>query len=102
AMRPPATMTKRSWRARIREGAISFLALVALVSILYAADIRVRREATHVISASSATSVGQAGTPLNAEASRLAATARDRVMQNAAITGFVATAGVLLLFMLKS
>jgi hypothetical protein len=95
-------MTKRSWRARLREGAISFLALVALVSILYVADFRVRREATRVINATSPMSVGHAGTQFNAEASRLVANARDRATQNAAITGFVATAGVLLLFMLKT
>ena len=95
-------MTKTSWRARIREGAISFLALATLVSILYIFDFRVREGATHFVSAASGSNAAQAPKKFTADASRVVHTAREQMMQHTAITGFVATAGVLLLFMLKT
>jgi len=45
-----AMTTKVSWRAKIREGALSLLAITALLSILYVADFRVREGATHIVS----------------------------------------------------
>jgi hypothetical protein len=95
-------MTKVSWWARAREGALSLLALTALVSILYVADYRLREGATRVVRDTSRSSVTQVSTLVTADASKMLRNARDRGAQHAALTGFVATAGVLLLFMLKT
>jgi hypothetical protein len=95
-------MMKASWRARIREGAISFLALFTLVSILYVVDFRVREGAIRVTSAATEANATQFGAQVTADASKMLATARDQSAEHAAMMGFVGTAGVLLLFMLKS
>jgi hypothetical protein len=95
-------ITKVSWRARIREGAISFLAIVTLVSILYVVDFRVREGATHAASIASSVRATQVGAQMSSDASKLVSMARAQSAENAAMTGFVAAAGILLLFMLKS
>ena len=94
-------MRSVSVRARLREGALTLLALTALVSILYSVDPRVR-EAVTAVTGSSSSRITQAGSQLTADTSKMVRNTHDRVAQNAAITGFVATAGVLLLFMLKT
>jgi hypothetical protein len=95
-------MTKVSWRAKIREGALSLLALTALVSILYAADFRVREGTTHIVSTTSNTGVVRYGSQFAAETSKVVRNLRDGGMQHAAMTAFVGSAAVLLLFMLKT
>lgn len=95
-------MRKVSWRARIREGALSLLALTALASILYVADFRLRDGATRIVGETSRSGVTQVSTQFTADTSKMIRNARDRSLQHAALTGFVASAGVLLLFMLKS
>jgi hypothetical protein len=95
-------MTKVSWRARIREGALSLLALAALLSVLYVADFRVREGATHIVSTTSNTSVVRYGSQLAAESSKALYNVREGGMQHAAMTAFVGSAAVLLLFMLKT
>ena len=97
-----APMMKVSWYARIREGAISFLALVALVSILFVADYRMREQATRVVAAVSPAGIAQTGAELTANASKLVTDARNQGQQHAPLAAFMMTAGVLLLFMLKS
>ena len=94
-------MTKVSWRARAREGAISILALATLLSILYVVDFRVRDGATHLFRATSGSNVTQLGSEVSSDA-KLLLNARERGVEHAAMTAFVATAGVLLLFMLKT
>jgi hypothetical protein len=93
---------KVSWRAKIREGAISLLALVTLLSILYVADLRVREGATHVASVASGVRATQIGAQMSSDASKLVSVARGQSAENAAMTAFVAVAGILLLFMLKT
>jgi hypothetical protein len=95
-------MAKVSWRARTREGALSLLALTALVSILCVADYRVRERATSIVSTSSASNVSRVSSQFTVDASKMVRGARDQVVQHAPMTAFLATAGVLLLFMLKS
>ena len=95
-------MTKVSWRARIREGALSLLALGTLLSVLYVADFRVREGATHIVSTTSNSGVAYYGGQLAADTSKMVRNAREGGAQNAAMTAFVGTAAVLLLFMLKS
>jgi hypothetical protein len=93
---------KVSWPARIREGAISFLALVALVSLLYAADFRVREQATRVVAAATPSNIAQDGAQFSANASKVVANVREQAMQHIPMATFLTTAGVLLLFMLKT
>ena len=95
-------MNKVSWRARLREGAISVLALSALVTILFAVDFRVRAEATRLTSGGSPAGVARGAAQLQADASRLLIAARDKTVQNGPMAAFTATAGILLLFMLKT
>jgi hypothetical protein len=95
-------MRKVSWRARIREGALSLIALGALLSILYVADFRVREGATHVVSTTSHSGVAYYGSQFASDTSKLVRNAREGSMQHAAMTAFVGTAAVLLLFMLKT
>ena len=95
-------MRKVSWRARTREGALSLLALSTLLSILYFADIRVREGATHIVSTTSNSGVARYGSQLAADTSKLVRNAREGSLQHAAMTAFVGTAAVLLLFMLKT
>ena len=91
-----------SARARIREGALTLLAITALVSILYYFDPRIRDAATRAFSAVSPARVTQVGTQFTADTEKMVRSAHDRAVQNAAITAFVSTAGLLLLFMLKT
>jgi hypothetical protein len=95
-------MTKVRWRSRIREGALSLLALATLLSVLYVADARVREGATHIASTTSNTSVVRSGSQFAADTSRVLLNIREGGVQNAAMTAFVGTAAVLLLFMLKT
>ena len=95
-------MRKVSWRARIREGALSLLALATLLSILYVADFRVREGATHIVSTTSNSSGAHYGSQFAAGASKALRNAREGGVQHAAMTAFVGTAAVLLLFMLKT
>ena len=95
-------MTKVSFRARLREGALSLLALGVLLSVLYVADYRVREGATHIVSTPSNTSVTRYGSQVAADSSKVWRTVRDGGVQNAAMTAFVGSAAVLLLCMLKS
>lgn len=95
-------MIKVSWRARVREGALSFIALAALVSILFVADFRVRDEAARVVAVTSPSHVTQSGAQVGANASKVLSNLRDQGMQHTSILAFVGTAGVLLLFMFKT
>ena len=95
-------MRKVSWRAKIREGALSLLALSTLVSILYVADFRVREGATHIVSTTSNTGVARYGSQFAADTTRVLRNARDGGVQHAALTALVGSAAVLLLFMLKT
>lgn len=81
---------------------MSLLALGTLVSILYVADVRVREGATHIVSAATDSNATQIGAQFSSDTSRVLAIARDQSVEHGAITGFVAVAGVLLLFMLKT
>ena len=95
-------MRKVTWRAKIREGALSLLALTTLVSILYVADLRVREGATHIVSTTSNTGVARYGSQFAADTSKVVRDVRDGGMQHAALTALVGSAAVLLLFMLKT
>jgi len=95
-------MTKVSLRARLREGALSLLALAALLSVLYVGDFRVREGATHIVSTTSNSGVTRYGSQFAAETSNVLRNVRDGGVQNAAMTAFLGTAAVLLLCMLKS
>jgi hypothetical protein len=95
-------MTKVRWRARIREGALSLLALTILLGVLYVADFRVREGATHIVSTTSNTSVARYGRQFAADTSKVLLNVREGGVQHAAMTAFVGTAAVLLLFMLKT
>jgi hypothetical protein len=95
-------MRSVSVRARLREGALTLLAITALVSILYSVDPRVRDTVTGVFTGASPSNVTRVSTQLTAETSKMVRNAHDQAVQNAAITGFVSTAGLLLLFMLKT
>ena len=94
--------TKVSWRAKIREGALSLIALAALLSVLYVGDLRVREGATHIVSSSSNSGVARYGSQFAADSSKALRDLRDGGMQHAALTAFVGSAAVLLLFMLKT
>jgi len=97
------SMTFRvSWYARIREGAISFLALAALCSILFAFDFRVREQATRVVAAAAPSHVVHSGGELSAGTAKMFSGMRDQAMQHLPLTVFLTTAGVLLLFMLRT
>jgi hypothetical protein len=96
------SMKKVSWRARLREGAISLLVLSALVTILFAADFRVRAEATRLATIGSPGDLARGSARLTTNASRLLITARDQTVQHGPLAAFTATAGILLLFMLKT
>jgi len=63
--------TRVSWRAKIREGALSLLAITALLSILYVADFRVREGATHIVSTTSNTGVVRYGGQFAADTSKV-------------------------------
>jgi hypothetical protein len=91
-----------SWHARIREGLISFLALTALCSILFVADFRVREQATRVVASASPSNVAHGSAELSANASKALSNVREQAMQHLPMAAFMTTAGVLLLFMLKS
>lgn len=91
-----------SWHARIREGAISFLAIAALCSVLYAVDFRVRQQTARVVVATSPANVAHGGAELSANASKMVSSVRDQAMQHLPMAVFLTTAGVLLLFMLKT
>jgi hypothetical protein len=95
-------MTKVSWRARIREGALSLLALAALLSVLYVGDLRVREGATHIVSTTSNSGVTRYGNQFGADTSKVLRNLRDGGVQNALMTAFVGSAALLLLCMLKS
>ena len=95
-------MHRASLRARIREGALSLLALAALASILFVMDFRVREQAARAVSATSGTNVMHTGAELSATASKLVADLRNDAMEHAPIVSFVGIAGVLLLFMFKT
>ena len=94
--------TKVSWRAKTREGALSLLAITALLSILYVADFRVREGATHIVSTTSNTGVVRYGGQFAADTSKVLRNVRDSGAEHGPMTAFVGTAAVLLLFMLKS
>jgi len=94
--------TRVSWRAKIREGALSLLAITALLSILYVADFRVREGATHIVSTTSNTGVVRYGGQFAADTSKVLRNVRDSGAEHGPMTAFVGTAAVLLLFMLKS
>lgn len=91
-----------TWHARIREGAISFLALVALVSLLYAADFRVREQAMRIVAATTPSNIARDSAQVTADASQMVANVREQAMQHIPMATFLTTAGVLLLFMLKT
>ena len=91
-----------SWHARIREAAISFLALAALCSILFTFDFRVREQATQVVAAAAPAHVAHTGEELSANTAKTFSGIRDQAMQHLPLTVFLTTAGVLLLFMLKT
>jgi hypothetical protein len=93
---------KVSWHARVREGALSFLALAALVSVLYAADFRVREQATSIVAVTSPSNIAQGGAQFSASASKMVANVREQAMQHIPMASFLTTAGLLLLFMLKT
>jgi hypothetical protein len=95
-------MRKVSWRAKMREGALSLLALATLLSILYVADFRVREGATHIVSTTSNSNVAHYGSQFAADTSKLVRNAREGGVQHVAMTAFIGTAAVLLLFMLKT
>jgi hypothetical protein len=96
-------MTRKvSWRAKIREGALSLLAIATLVTVLYTADFRVREGATHIVSTTSNTGVVRYGGQLAADTSKVIRNVRDSGAEHGPMTAFVGTAAVLLLFMLKS
>ena len=97
-----AMTTRVSWRAKIREGALSLLAITALLSILYVADFRVREGATHIVSTTSNTGVVRYGAQFAADTSKVLRDVRDGGAQHGPMTAFVGTAAVLLVFMLKS
>jgi hypothetical protein len=86
----------------VREGALSVIALAALVSILFTVDFRVREEAARVVAATSPSRVTQSGAQFSANTSKLLVNLRDQGMQHGSVVAFVGTAGVLLLFMLKT
>ena len=86
----------------MREGALSLLALAALLSVLYVTDLRVREGATHIVSTTSNTSAVRYGSQFAAESSKMLVNVREGGVQHAAMTAFVGTAAVLLLFMLKT
>ena len=94
--------TRVSWRAKIREGALSLLAITALLSILYVADFRVREGATHIVSTTSNTGVVRYGGQFAADTSKVLRNVRDSGAEHGPMTAFVGTAAALLLFMLKS
>ena len=94
--------TRVSWRAKIREGALSLLAITALLSILYVADFRVREGATHIVSTTSNTGVVRYGGQFAADTSKVLRNVRDSGAEHGPMTAFVGTAAVLLLFMLNS
>src|SRR5262245_62750037 len=75
-------MTKVSWRARIREGGLSLLALTALLSILYVADLRVREGTAHIASTTSNTGVVRYGNQFTADTSKLLRDVRDGGVQH--------------------
>ena len=75
-------MKKVSLRARLREGAISVLALTALVTILFAVDFRVRAEATRLTGGGSPAGIARGAAQLHADASKLLIAARDKTVQN--------------------
>jgi hypothetical protein len=91
-----------SWRARIREGALSLLALAALLSVLFVIDFRVRDQAARVAAAASPTGIAQTRSRVSASASQVVANISDQGMEHAPLAGFIGIAGVLLLFMLKT
>jgi hypothetical protein len=91
-----------SWHARIRDGAISCLALIALCSILLAADFRVREQATRVVAAAAPSNVARSSAEMSANTSKVLSNVRDQAMQHLPMAVFLSTAGVLLLFMLKT
>jgi hypothetical protein len=93
---------RMSGHARIREGALSLLALAALCSILFTVDFRVREQATRAVTAASPSNVAHNGAELSANASKVLSNVRDQAMQHLPMTVFLTTAGVLLLFMLKT
>ena len=95
-------MRNVTWRARLREGALSLLALSILLSVLYIADIRVREGTTHIVSTTSNTGVARYGSQFTADTSKLVRNVREGGLQQGAMTAFVGTAAVLLLFMLKT
>ena len=95
-------MMKVSWRARMREGALSLLALAALLSILFVIDFRVRDQATRAVTAASPSHVAQTQAQLSASAAQVMANIRNQGMEHAPLAGFIGIAGVLLLFMLKT
>jgi hypothetical protein len=95
-------MMKASWRARMREGALSLFALAALLSILFVIDFRVRDEAARAVAATSPSSIAQTRAHLSASASQVVANIRDQGMEHVPLAGFIGIAGVLLLFMLKT
>jgi len=97
-----AMTTRVSWRAKIREGALSLLAITALLSILYVADFRVREGATHIVSTTSNTGVVRYGGQFAADTSKVLRNVRYSGAEHGPMTAFVGTAAVLLLFMLKS
>jgi hypothetical protein len=94
--------TKVSWRAKMREGALSLIGLAALLSILYVGDLRVREGTTHIASSTSNSGAVRYGSQFAADTSKLVRDLKDGTIQHAAMTAFVGSAAVLLLFMLKT
>ena len=94
-------MAKVTWQARVREGALSAMAIVVLLSVLMAVDYRVRDTAARVARADTSTLAGGSAR-FTATASRMWMIARDQTIEHAPLTAFTATAGILLLFMLKT
>ena len=86
----------------MREGALSLLALATLLSVVYVADFRVREGATHIVSTTSNSSVALYGSQFAADTSKLVRNVKEGGVQHAAMTAFLGTAAVLLLFMLKT
>ena len=102
AIRAQSMALRVSWHARIREGLISFLALVALCSILFVADFRVREQATRVVANASPSTVAHGSAELSASATKALSNVREQAMQHLPMATFMTTAGVLLLFMLRT
>jgi len=62
----------------------------------------VREQATRVVAATSPSNIAQDSARFGADASKVVANVREQAMQHLPMATFLTTAGVLLLFMLKT